>query len=136
MASITITEGSLLHLMRLSSASLPVGGYSFSQGLEYAVESGWVTDRQGAAHWLRLILLQSIAQVDLPILQRLIAALHNNSPETFWFWNATLLACREHGVCLSDRVPLAGDKQVAGVSSFTRIWLTNLMGMLLVAAFH
>ena len=94
-ATITTTDHSLLHLMRLSSASLPVGGYSFSQGLEYAVESGWVTSKEETADWLRLILLESIAQVDLPILQRLITALENNSTKAFWFWNTTLLACRE-----------------------------------------
>ena len=95
MATITTTDSSLLHLMRLSSASLPVGGYSFSQGLEYAVESGWITSAEETADWLRLILLESIVQVDLPVLQRLIAALESNSPKAFWFWNATLLACRE-----------------------------------------
>ncbi|MDU4544897.1 MAG: urease accessory protein UreF, partial [Klebsiella michiganensis] len=33
-----------LRLMQLASSSLPVGGYSWSQGLEWAVEAGWVAD--------------------------------------------------------------------------------------------
>ncbi|HBY5099758.1 TPA: Urease accessory protein UreF, partial [Klebsiella pneumoniae] len=31
-----------LRLMQLASSNLPVGGYSWSQGLEWAVEAGWV----------------------------------------------------------------------------------------------
>ena len=30
--------------MQLASSNLPVGGYSWSQGLEWAVEAGWVPD--------------------------------------------------------------------------------------------
>ena len=33
-----------LRLMQLASSNLPVGGYSWSQGLEWAVEAGWVPD--------------------------------------------------------------------------------------------
>ena len=33
-----------LRLMQLASSNLPVGGYSWSQGLEWAVEAGWVLD--------------------------------------------------------------------------------------------
>ncbi|MCS5945362.1 urease accessory protein UreF [Klebsiella variicola subsp. variicola] len=33
-----------LRLMQLASSNLPIGGYSWSQGLEWAVEAGWVPD--------------------------------------------------------------------------------------------
>ena len=95
MATITTTDQSLLRLMQLSSANLPVGGYAFSQGLEYAVESGWISDEQGADHWIRLLMRQSMARVDLPILWRLEQALQQKRVPDFWLWNATLLACRE-----------------------------------------
>ena len=42
---ITTTESALLRLLQLSSAALPVGGYSFSQGLEAAAEEGWLDTR-------------------------------------------------------------------------------------------
>ena len=35
-----------LRLMQLSSSSLPVGSFTWSQGLEWAVEAGWVTDAE------------------------------------------------------------------------------------------
>ena len=37
-----------LHLLRLVSPSLPVGAFSYSRGLEYAAEAGWVTDEATA----------------------------------------------------------------------------------------
>lgn len=35
-----------LRLMQLSSSSLPVGSFTWSQGLEWAVEAGWVPDAE------------------------------------------------------------------------------------------
>ena len=44
---ITTTESALLRLLQLSSAALPVGGYSFSQGLEAAAEeAGCATEKR------------------------------------------------------------------------------------------
>ena len=43
-----------LRLMQLASNSLPVGGYSWSQGLEWAVEAGWVEDSAAFEHWQQL----------------------------------------------------------------------------------
>ena len=34
----------LLRLCHLVSPALPVGAYAYSQGLEYAVQAGWVGD--------------------------------------------------------------------------------------------
>jgi len=42
----------LLRLMRLASPSLPVGGFSYSEGLEAAVEHGLVRDEAGTLAWL------------------------------------------------------------------------------------
>ena len=38
----------LVRLLQLSSPTLPVGAYTYSQGLEWAVESGAVVDEHGA----------------------------------------------------------------------------------------
>ena len=42
----------LLRLMRLASPALPVGGFSYSEGLEAAVDDGRVTDEPAACTWL------------------------------------------------------------------------------------
>ena len=39
-------------LLRLASPQLPIGGYSYSQGLEMAVEQGRVRDPASAARWI------------------------------------------------------------------------------------
>jgi urease accessory protein len=41
-----------LQLMWLASPALPVGGFSYSEGLEAAVEAGLVHDESSAAQWL------------------------------------------------------------------------------------
>lgn len=92
---ITNTDYALLRLLQLSSAALPVGGYAFSQGLEYAIDDGWLRDESAIGQWLSLQLSTSLAGVDLPLLQRLrhAASLHDLPAMTHW--NAYALACRE-----------------------------------------
>jgi urease accessory protein len=92
---ITNTETNLLRLMQLSSASLPVGGYSFSQGLEFAVDAGWICNAEQTFDWCELLFEDSVAVVDLPLLIRLADAIKNKDSQKFIYWNATVLACRE-----------------------------------------
>ena len=93
----------LNRLLQLCSANLPVGGFSFSQGLEYAVEMSWITSAQATASWININLEESLAQTDLAILKRLYAALNNHDLESFTYWNTHLVACREsHELLLAD----------------------------------
>lgn len=48
-----------LRLMQLASSNLPVGGYSWSQGLEWAVEAGWVPDAAAFERWQQQQMEQS-----------------------------------------------------------------------------
>ncbi|MCV6625167.1 MAG: urease accessory protein UreF [Cellvibrionaceae bacterium] len=91
-----ITEAATLRLLQLASASLPVGGYAFSQGLEYAVEAGWVNDQHSAGDWLQTQIEHGLANTDLPILRQLYrpACLWRASAEINEL-NALSLACRE-----------------------------------------
>lgn len=93
----------LNRLLQLCSANLPVGGFSFSQGLEYAVEMGWLTSPETTASWITINLEESIAKTDLAILKRLFSALQNNDLNAFAYWNTHLIACREsHELLLAD----------------------------------
>jgi len=85
----------LNRLLQLCSANLPVGGFSFSQGLEYAVEMGWLTSSESTASWIKINLETSIAQTDLAILKRLFSALSVDDLTDFSYWNSHLIACRE-----------------------------------------
>jgi len=42
----------LLQLIWLASPALPIGGFSYSEGLEAAIDRGWVHDEHSAAAWL------------------------------------------------------------------------------------
>lgn len=55
-------------LLRLASPQLPIGGYSYSQGLEMAVENGWVNDPDSARRWLEDQLLLNLARFEAPLL--------------------------------------------------------------------
>ena len=58
----------LLQLMWLASPALPVGGFSYSEGLEAAVEAGWVTNEAQTAQWLLSQLELQLTRSDLPAL--------------------------------------------------------------------
>lgn len=56
----------LLRLMWLASPALPVGGFSYSEALEPAVDAGLVRDEQQAGQWLLDQLQLGLARADLP----------------------------------------------------------------------
>ena len=79
-ATRTSTDASpaaLLQLMWLASPALPVGGFSYSEALESAVDSGRVGNEAQAAQWLRDQLLLSLARSDLAVVAQAVAAWHS-----------------------------------------------------------
>ena len=69
-----ISPTALLELMQLASPPLPVGGFSYSEGLEAAVEAGLVRDETQAGDWLLDQLHLSLARADLPVLAQALPA--------------------------------------------------------------
>lgn len=55
-------------LLRLASPQLPIGGYSYSQGLEMAVEQALVNDTRSAGRWIGDQLLLNLARFEAPLL--------------------------------------------------------------------
>ena len=55
-------------LLRLASPQLPIGGYSYSQGLEMAVDNGRVQDAASARRWISDQLLLNLARFEAPLL--------------------------------------------------------------------
>ncbi len=64
----------LLQLMWLASPALPVGGFSYSEGLEAAVEAGLLQGEAGTGDWLLAQLQLGQARSDLPALAALCTA--------------------------------------------------------------
>jgi urease accessory protein len=50
------TEAALYRLMTWLSPSYPLGAFSYSHGLEYAIEAGLVRDGDGLAEWVATVL--------------------------------------------------------------------------------
>ncbi len=92
-----VTEGALarLRLLQLVSPALPIGGYTYSQGIEWAVEAGWVRGADDLEQWLQEQLSNAMRDVDLPVLLRMIDAIRRDDPATVADWIERLLAWRE-----------------------------------------
>ena len=56
----------LTRLLQLASPALPVGAYTYSQGLEWAVESGRIGDEASAGQWIADLLQLSLIHISEP----------------------------------------------------------------------
>jgi urease accessory protein len=63
---------SLARLLQLASPTLPVGAYSYSQGLEAAIEAGIVKDAASAQEWIGDVLELSVARLEAQVLRAMI----------------------------------------------------------------
>lgn len=84
-----------LRLMQLISPSLPVGGFTYSQGLEWAIEAGWITSAEELGAWLREQAATTLARVDLPLLLRLYECSASKDLEGMTYWSKVMIANRE-----------------------------------------
>lgn len=85
----------LLRLLHLASPALPIGAFHFSQGLEYAVEAGWVKDERTAHAWIAGCLRENIGTLDLPIVARIQRAWECGDESASRCWSQRALASRE-----------------------------------------
>ena len=85
----------LLKLLQISSPASPVGAFSYSQGIEWAVEAGWIDNRPSLHQWLREQLEGTIAQQELPLLCRLYNACEQQDAARFSHWDQMAIAVRE-----------------------------------------
>ena len=84
-----------LRLMQLVSPALPIGAFTYSQGLEWAVEAGWVRDTATLADWLEGLMDDGLAQLELPILKRLYQACEKEAFDAVGNWGRQLYSSRE-----------------------------------------
>jgi urease accessory protein len=96
----------LTRLMRLASPQLPVGAFSYSQGLESAVDEGTVCDGPGAARWILDCVELGLARFEAPIVLRLQAAWGARDLDAVRRWNAHYLASRESAELLAETVQM------------------------------
>ncbi len=85
----------LLHLLQLTSPSLPIGAYSYSQGLEAAIENGTVKNEAGARAWIVDSLHEVVARFEAPILWRLLQAFAERNADAVALWNERFISARD-----------------------------------------
>lgn len=85
----------LLRLLHLASPALPIGGFHFSQGLEHAVEVGWVRDEATTLQWIAGLARSAFGTLDLPVLARLHDGWRKADFTLVSRWDALLIAARE-----------------------------------------
>ncbi len=81
--------------MQLISPALPVGAFSYSQGMEWAVEAGWVSDTASLTDWLTGLMDDGLTLLELPVLKRLYLACTQQDPGAIEHWGRLLYASRE-----------------------------------------
>jgi urease accessory protein len=92
----------LSRLLQLTSPMLPVGAYSYSQGLEWAIECGDVKDLESAKTWIGDALHTYQANFELPVLHRLYQAWQSNDMTAVTEWDAFYQAGRDTAEALAE----------------------------------
>ncbi|PWQ94791.1 urease accessory protein UreF [Leucothrix arctica] len=99
---------SLMRLMQLTSPSLPVGAFAYSQGLESAVEIGLLTDLASSRLWIKNIMSQGLARLDVPIFYRLYRAWQALDEAELRSLNAQIFAQRETSELQAEDAHMGG----------------------------
>ena len=91
----TLDSRALLRLLQLASPSLPVGAYSYSEGLECAVEKGLIPGSAALRQWLEDALTHGATRVEAAVLVRAYDGWRGQDAAAVERWNAWLTAARE-----------------------------------------
>jgi urease accessory protein len=95
-----------IRLLQLSSPTLPVGAYTYSQGLEWAAEAGTVTDEASASAWIGGLMHSAVARFEAPLTAALLAAWTRGDDATVARLNADFLASREAAELRAETVQM------------------------------
>jgi urease accessory protein len=95
-----VEQFSILNLLQLASPALPVGAYSYSEGVETLVEWGAIADAKSLQHWLTQELQFGAIRLEVAVMVRaynsaLMGNLTKNNLTNLNYWNCWLSAARE-----------------------------------------
>jgi urease accessory protein len=96
----------LARLLQLASPTLPVGAYSYSGGLEAAIEAGVVRDAASAERWIGDVLEFSMARMEGPILFSFIHSFNQEDLNEIQDLNEKFLASRESAELRAETVQM------------------------------
>ena len=122
----------LARLLQLASPALPVGAYTYSQGLEWAVESGVIRDEATAGRWIADLLDHGIGMFEAPLVAALMAAWSADDLAEVDNLNGEFLASRESAELRAETAQMGfslrrllrdlRDDSLAGVAQTVEAW--------------
>lgn len=92
---ITLTDTSFLAILQLTSPALPVGAYSYSEGLETLVEQNTITNQQNLQDWLASQLRYGAIRIEAAVMLRAYKSAKIGDLAALASWNHWLSAARE-----------------------------------------
>lgn len=90
-----LTDSHLLSILQLASPALPVGAYSYSEGLEMLVENGTIANQTHLKDWLKAELLYGAIRLEAAVMVRSEQAAKIGDVQSLCRWNLWLSAARE-----------------------------------------
>jgi len=99
---------SLMRLMQLTSPSLPVGAFAYSGGLESAVEIGLLYDLNTTQRWIKNIMQEGLARLDVPLFYRIYGFWQINDEAALKSLNNQLFAQRETSELQAEDAHMGG----------------------------
>lgn len=96
----------LVRLLQLASPALPVGAYTYSQGLEWVVEAGEVRTENDVAAWLGDLLEFSVGSFEAPMVLAMIEAWQRGETSEIARLNDDFLASRETAELRAETVQM------------------------------
>jgi urease accessory protein len=129
----------LVRLLQLASPALPIGAFSYSQGLERVVEDGVVRDVASAEAWIGDLLDLVLATGEAAIAWRLLVGAEAGDAPELARWNAWFRASRESAELRAETLQMGGSlAKLAGdlglLDAFARDALEPLQPITLPAA--
>ena len=95
-----------MRLLQLVSPALPVGAYTYSQGLEWAVESGRIRDEASAGAWIGDLMRHGIGRFEAPLVALLMQHWGNGNTAEIARLNADFLTSRESAELRAETVQM------------------------------
>lgn len=92
---LTSDSYALMRLLQLASPALPVGAYSYSEGLESVIQAGRVNDVAELERWLVQELSCGAIRLEASVIRQVYQSIESSDFARLKYWNDWLSALRE-----------------------------------------
>ncbi|MGD1906326.1 MAG: urease accessory protein UreF [Leptolyngbyaceae cyanobacterium] len=91
----TLPSAALLSLLQLASPALPIGAYSYSEGIEALIHQGEIASPETFGQWLEAELQRGSIRLEAAVMVRALQAWQQGNGEALERWNDWLSAVRD-----------------------------------------